>query len=255
MTSQIDFFALYRELGIEPECSPEAFKHAYRRRVSELHPDREGAAGEEALKLLNLGYAAALEFFHVHGRFPGAPAATARAGRHAAGGMPPRAAPAQGQPLHRVVVEEPPGGARRPPGLRPGRWLSIVLVALVVVAVVGTQVAGGGGEEEAPDAHAWAPSRIATRTAVASPFPAAVIDVGMPAKDVLAALGTPTDTAEDGRLWHYGPSWVRLSCREVVDWYSSPLKPLGASPMHPDPPGEENERVGTCLEFDPATLR
>ena len=40
MSAQIDFLALYRELGIDPTCSPEAFKHAYRRRVSELHPDR-----------------------------------------------------------------------------------------------------------------------------------------------------------------------------------------------------------------------
>ena len=81
MSAQIDFLALYRELGIDPDCAPEALKRAYRRRVSELHPDRsgEGVAGEEALKSLNLGYAAALEFFHVHGRFPGASASAGRA--------------------------------------------------------------------------------------------------------------------------------------------------------------------------------
>lgn len=102
MSAQIDFLALYRELGIDPTCSPEAFKHAYRRRVSELHPDRgsEGHAGEEALKVLNLGYAAALEFFQAHGRFPGAPPAPAAARRR------------------RVRPAATPGPPRRP-GWRP----------------------------------------------------------------------------------------------------------------------------------------
>lgn len=177
MSAQIDFLALYRELGIDPTCSPEAFKHAYRRRVSELHPDRgsEGHAGEEALKVLNLGYAAALEFFQAHGRFPGAPPAPAAA----------------------------PDADDTAAGAVPALW------------------------------------------------------IGMSAREALDALGTPTDTTEDGRLWHYGPSWIRLSCREVVDWYSSPLKPLGHSPMHPDgdPDPLDAERGIACLELDPAAHR
>lgn len=256
MNPQIDFLALYRELGIDPGCSPEAFKHAYRRRVSELHPDREGSAGEEALKLLNLGYAAALEFFHVHGRFPGAPARSTR-DRAVPAAQPHPAASVH--VLHPVLEGGVDHGIRsaggRKAGLRPGRWLSIVLVALVVVVVLGAQMAGREDGAEVPEADAWSPRRANAWSAAPAAHPAAVIGVGMPARDVLDAFGAPTDTAEDGRLWHYGPSWVRMSCREVVDWYSSPLKPLGASPMHPGSPGEENERAATCLELDPSALR
>ncbi|MDH5833920.1 J domain-containing protein [Luteimonas kalidii] len=246
MTPQTDFIALYRELGIDPACSPDAFKRAYRRRVSELHPDRsqEGAGGEEALKSLNLGYAAALEFFHVHGRFPGAPVVTV-----------PRAP----SPVPEAPPVELDGDidARTMPGPRPPqrarRWLSVTLAALAVL-VVGMQFAGS--DPATADAPVRTQARFDARptATVAVTAPQAMLEIGMPARDALDALGAPTDTAEDGRLWHYGPSWVRLACREVVDWYSSPLKPLGHAPMHPDAPATDDTPRG-CTELDPAMLR
>lgn len=257
MNAQIDFFALYRELRIDPDCSPEAFKHAYRRRVSELHPDRSGRGmrGEEALKSLNLGYAAALEFFHAHGRFPGAPASPGQSPRRPAPGPP---AP-QVQPS---PVQEPspdPGVPGQVAARRQRRWLSILLVALVVL-VLGSQLAGRDGDDGvdgAPSADAApAPIRPAqARAPVPAHADAGSLGIGMWAEEVLEVLGAPTDTSEDGRFWHYGPSWVRLSCREVVDWYSSPLKPLGLSSMHPGSPGEEHPHAGVCGELDPAAGR
>ena len=241
MSAQTDFLALYRELGIDPSCSPEAFKRAYRRRVSELHPDRtgEGMAGEEKLKLLNLGYAAALEFLQAHGRFPGAPASA-----------PPPRAPGPATSLPRVQAQHEP---QDQPGARhQRRWLSLVLVALAIL-VVGAQLAGrdGGASAPASDGPHPAPEAHATATA---PLEAA-LDTGLSADEVLHAFGGPTDTAQDGRLWHYGPSWIRLSCSRVVDWYSSPLKPLGLSSMHPDAPADADAREGGCAELDPALGR
>jgi hypothetical protein len=247
MTPQTDFLALYRELGIDPACSPDALKRAYRRRVSELHPDRvsEDAGGEEALKSLNLGYAAALEFFHVHGRFPGAPAVAVP--RAPAPPLRPLTAAAAGEAaeLPMAAPEAPPPRARR--------WLSLTLAALAVL-VVGMQFAGRDPvpTEAATTARAQPDAR--PRTTAAAPAPQAMLEIGMPARDALDALGAPTDTAEDGRLWHYGPSWVRLVCREVVDWYSSPLMPLGHSPMHPDAPAGDAPPRG-CTELDPRMPR
>lgn len=250
MNAQIDFLSLYRELGIDPDCSPEAFKHAYRRRVSELHPDRNGTglSGEELLKSLNLGYAAALEFFHAHGRFPGGPPAPAP---HQPSGSPaPRTQPVQADLPQEVVSPDAPRGGRQ------RRWLSVVLASLVVL-VLGSQLAGGGAEDAAPAPDALSAVRTVAVQARAprAPPASASLWLGMQAEEVLVELGEPTDTARDGALWHYGPSWIRLSCREVVDWYSSPLKPLGLSPMHSNGPREDHPHAGLCEELDPAAMR
>ena len=39
---EVDFHSLYSELRVQPDCSLDDFKRAYRRRVAELHPDRHG---------------------------------------------------------------------------------------------------------------------------------------------------------------------------------------------------------------------
>lgn len=75
-----DFARLYSELGLRPGCSLSELKHAYRRRIAELHPDRGGMPaprpGDTRLPLTDLIalYAAASDFHQRYGRLPGAPA-------------------------------------------------------------------------------------------------------------------------------------------------------------------------------------
>ena len=71
-----NFLKLYSQLDLQPDCSLDDFKHAYRRRIAELHPDRpETAPGrdrdEVQLSDLNSTYAAAIRFHKQHGRLPG----------------------------------------------------------------------------------------------------------------------------------------------------------------------------------------
>ena len=81
MAGDTDFLTLYEELGLTPGVSDlDALKQAYRRRVAQLHPDRQGSAGEDAperLQRLNRLYGAALAFEQRYGRLPAA-AATSR---------------------------------------------------------------------------------------------------------------------------------------------------------------------------------
>jgi hypothetical protein len=45
-------------------------------------------------------------------------------------------------------------------------------------------------------------------------------------------LGEPDSV--HGNRWEYGPSWVRFEDGRVSDWYSSPLRELGATTRTPD---------------------
>jgi hypothetical protein len=50
------------------------------------------------------------------------------------------------------------------------------------------------------------------------------IAAGMDRDTVRDILGEPLDM--QALRWEYGPSWVDFDCDRVVDWYSSPLRPL-----------------------------
>ncbi|WP_165967310.1 J domain-containing protein [Luteimonas aestuarii] len=221
--SRTDFIALYRDLRVDPECTPDDFKRAYRKRVSELHPDRRGerSGGEEALKSLNLGYAAAMEFHRMHGRFPGSVAA-----RPIAAGSRPGLHPQRHQYLQEGPDEHVAGRHGKP------RWLLLVLLLLLVVLVASLLMdddATAGTDTSA------APRAIAALVPAVQRPPAGALQVGMLPGEILALVGAPPETVDDGRHWLYGPSWVRVVCGQLTDWYSSPLKPLAGSRMRPGP--------------------
>jgi hypothetical protein len=73
---EAEFDQLYAQLRLTPACSPEDLHRAFRRAVSELHPDRGGAAadaeGQARLRELIRLHALATEFHRRHGRLPGA---------------------------------------------------------------------------------------------------------------------------------------------------------------------------------------
>jgi len=209
-TEQTDFMSLYRELGVEPDCSVDEFRLAYRRRVAGLHPDRAGASGEDDLKTLNLHYAAALDFHRHYGRLPGAVPAAAprRSSPHA---------PSQWDDEE----QDPDAPARRPSKLVV--YGMLVLAALLVWWWSRTDaetfgIEGAGIVENERQTAAAAAIRLLP---------------GMTPDEVLALHGEPLGWDGDATQWTYGPSWIRFRCARVVDWYSSPLKPLKAAASKP----------------------
>lgn len=128
----LDFSQLYSLLDLEPGCSLEELKHAYRKRVAELHPDRhafraDAESGDVQLATLTPLYRMALQFHESHGRLPGSAAATA-----AASG--PLRATRRAMP--RPPDEPPSEQAPRIPASH--RWLLIGLACLVAWLVFGT---------------------------------------------------------------------------------------------------------------------
>lgn len=212
MTTTPDFSKLYAQLKLRPDCSLEEFKHAYRRKVATLHPDRIGSqdsgSGGERITLTDLMslYGMAVQFQKDHGRLPGAPLPVKTVTTpHRLRDVP---LPAANETTEAVEVGTP---------LR-GRWLLLAgllgLLAYLVISALPTASTEPGAR----------PHRT-TAAAVTPDMPAEVareqLRLGMDSATVLAIQGTPSRTGEE--LWEYGPSWIRFEKGLVVGWYSSPL--------------------------------
>lgn len=77
-----DYLADFATIGAKPGCSPAELEAAWRRRVSDLHPDRARPGNlngdtdaRDVLAEINGAYRRLRDFQRRHGRMPGSPAA------------------------------------------------------------------------------------------------------------------------------------------------------------------------------------
>lgn len=238
MSDDTDFIALYRELGLSAQCDLAEFKRAYRKRVTQLHPDHQGQDGDmPRLQKLNRMYDAALDFHREHGRLPGAaPARTAPRmadawaqgqaanptgeGVNADGqaGDDPTAADAELAFAHdergAVLIDEPAPVTGKP---RSRRYIMLMVLTVLLLYWWGAQKSANPSlDPEGPG--------DAVNPGLGAPTLAKEVVVGMDEAQVRRILGAPI-SVHDGR-WDYGPSWVQFQCGQVVGWYSSPLHKL-----------------------------
>lgn len=198
-----DFTQLYSQLNLPPDCSLEEFKRAYRRRISELHPDRRGAMPAPSLETQNVLrelislYAAAIRFNRRHGRLPGGAI-------HAATVPRPPAAP------RRFSSAQPPR-----PTARHGRAIAILLIALLLTLLLSWYWSMPTEPEEPTSAPEFT-GPVTTVVVIRNR-----LEVGMDKNTVLAIQGEPLHKYETE--WDYGPSWLRFEQDRLIDWYSSPL--------------------------------
>lgn len=217
MALDTDFLDLYAALGLKPGCSLDAFQHAYRRRVSALHPDRHERGFEETeaareLQELTARYRAAMQFHRRHGRLPGGPT-------HSHGTAESIA------PSHstRIIRSEPD---KRPGKKRAGAGVLLVLVCVIIVALWKQPA------EPSDDSSSPAQSKpVETREVMATPAINQDLRLGLSERNVRRIVGEP-DMIE-GNRWDYGPSWILFENGKVTDWYSSPLRPLHAPSATP----------------------
>ncbi|WP_448097383.1 J domain-containing protein [Luteibacter yeojuensis] len=223
MADETDFLDLYAKLRLDPGCSLEAFKQAYRRHVAMWHPDRRlGSRADQLaaarLQRLTAQYGAAMEFHRRHGRLPGAPGVS-RAADMAHGNVETAA------PTHEAAASAAalPRVTQRALAIR--WWVMLALLGAGAVTWSMWPASDGldteAGQEPVAIAAASAPAALST------------LSLGMTPDEVVGIEGEPTRRA-DGR-WEYGPSWIRFEQGVVVDWYSSPLRRLRTDSPHPGP--------------------
>ena len=211
-----DFLLLYQELGLRPGAGIDDLKLAYRRRIADLHPDRQRGTyqgnpelARDRLQRLTLLYGAAIAFHRRHGRLPGA-----------------SATPRSAEPAPVTAVAAAPAGGGK-------RWL---LLAVVVASLggIGWQWfdSDDGNPIDAAEESSQAAGRVADHEAV-SFEPAPELRLGMRMREVLEVEKEPITRGED--RWDYGPSWIAFERGKVTDWYSSPLRPLRYATTHPKP--------------------
>jgi hypothetical protein len=231
--SHTDFLALFQELGLPANCTLDELKLAFRRRVSQLHPDRaigRAADSESRLQRLTAMYNAALDFHRRYGRMPGNTA-------HATPAPPSRIR----RPAPASSSANAPEAAPEPRRSHAVFAIVVVIVALVLFAWLlgesSDQEATDAIETPAPHAEAADAAPVAepagNEDTAASDEPAAPrhLRLGMSRYDVVALEGQPLST--NGPQWDYGPSWIAFRCGKVADWYSSPLRPLRTASTHP----------------------
>ena len=213
MAHETDFIDLYRKLRLEPGCSLDDFKQAYRRHVALWHPDRRRGSRADMLaaarlQRLTAQYAAAMDFHRRHGRLPGAPIGVRSAG------------PTGVMASTEAEVVAPPHvsvpSTARPPGRVGMRWW-LAGAALCIGAIT---MWTWPQDEPVETDGASEPVAMAEHDTPAARF----ITVGMTPDDVAAIEGEPTRRGAD--RWEYGPSWIRFEGGAVADWYSSPLRSL-----------------------------
>ncbi|MCL6714243.1 hypothetical protein M8R20_45475 [Pseudomonas sp. R2.Fl] len=236
MSDDTDFVALYNELGLDAECSMLHFKHAYRRRVMQLHPDHQRHPADVArLQRLNRMYAAALEFHRAHGRLPGASRPTPVSAEDGGGtpvlvdDFPP--APAPGPALAFAAEQarwtresEPANDADEEPVPEPVTGFPRRRRYLLILALLALVLYWWGAQKNATPSLDPAGPGDAVSPGLGTPEITSRLAVGMDARQARRILGEPD--GEHAARWDYGPSWVEFRCGRVAGWYSSPLRPL-----------------------------
>lgn len=234
MSEHDDFASLYRELGIHGACTPETFRQAYRRRVSQLHPDQRGHADDVAtLQELNRLYDAALDFLQAYGRLPGNAATASPPGQT----LPPAGAAS----MHATAIDPPAMYDTQPAnGAGAGSLHSdhaagthqlsryFVLLAVLAIAALAASALKGTISVSQDTPHDTRATAAHRDTGADS----GLIALGMGKRRVRSIQGDPL--GHHDIRWDYGPSWIDFKCGNAVsDWYSSPLRPLRVGTAHP----------------------
>lgn len=133
-----DLESIYSHLDLDPSCSLEEFQRAYRKRIAELHPDRQDGTArspdnQALLRNLLWVYATVSRFHRRYGRMPGGYPYNER-----------RTSTSMVRPPNRpyVPVDDDDGGGED--GRRPTLTLAVLFIALLILLASWSWIESGG---------------------------------------------------------------------------------------------------------------
>lgn len=214
-----DYSHLYRTLGLQPGCSLDAFRQAYRRHVGSQHPDKASIRHPRDEASLPLSEVIALhdQAMRFHRRYGRLPGTTPVWPAPAPDDMAPTASKGLGSALARLHPPQSPTDGSR-------WWLLLIVLALLLLAI------RTPWQSSPPAPKPQADTALSASQSRADALPD-TLALGMDASIVLAIQGQPVKQSED--QWEYGPSWVRFEKGRLSDWYSSPLYRLKTATASP----------------------
>lgn len=198
-----------KRLGLPAGAPPEALKPAWRRTVSALHPDRNGAESGHELAEVNAAFQRLQAFVQLHGRLP-------------------RRNP---NPKRDAAVG---ARARR-------RWPALGLGLLAGLVVLWPHPSP---DEPAGASEGTFPEAVVTPRLDMAPPPIGLegraehLRVGQDAAEAERIAGPPLFRSAE--RWEYGPSEIRFVDGKVSGWHSSPLRPLPVDDIAGLPPARSH---------------
>ncbi|MBL8298385.1 MAG: J domain-containing protein [Rhodanobacteraceae bacterium] len=194
-----DYLADYARLGVAPDCTPTTLEQAWRRVISASHPDRASESFPQAADDLHeatAAYRRLRAFERRYGRLPG----------------------------HANPIPAPHSFAATASTMREKRHRPAYLAVGLSAALIALLVALPWTTSEIPSAEPSVPDTPENLLTSGTTRATATLKQGDSADQVHRLLGPPI--LQSHEVWEYGPSHVRFARGHVVDWYSSPLRPL-----------------------------
>ncbi|MHB8534183.1 MAG: DnaJ domain-containing protein [Sulfuricaulis sp.] len=232
------FLQHYRTLGIEPGCTPDQLKNAYRRLVKAWHPDHYShqheagsrANAERRMREINRAFRTLSDYRKRHGCLPAAEPAAGRVEE-------PFEPPFQSSNGNSQVDNEINWGKPAPSGThrRPLYFILLGVALGVIWAAWSAHQRGEPTGEMTSSPEASEPTADASNTAPmntampVAPQKNSYFTVGSPLGKVYAVQGVPTRT-QDG-VWYYGKSMVFFEDGVVSRWEEDQDNPLKTKPV------------------------
>ncbi len=230
-----DYDRHYRVLGVEPGCSWENLRSAYRRLVRTWHPDHRPAAADrashETIKEITRAFRSLCDYRRRHGALP-PPAYSRQTAARTVGTE--TAAPSAGAVS--AAAPRSPHSRPRPNVLDPSGVARYAVVG-GIFAIAYLLIAGLFGDEwssdtDTADARFVANEQANVRAGTQGQPSMFYFGLGSSASDVYHLHGDPSEVSGD--TWYYGASKVHFANNRVIAWESDSSFPLRAD-AYPSP--------------------